>query len=216
MSDNTGFGVMVYLTLNDLKGGNATITMYNQQNGAWVPVGGSSGTRTYDGTGDDDVFGDYFYNESLYDYQGSDSVIKQNSKIIVNYTYPDGTTGTLESQEFDQAAGNFARATSVRIADSNATLIAEVSINLSVVDMAHLTFDTYAYYSEADGYTNWTELPTPQLVSSEAAGDGTQRLVYQVQLTNLASGIYYFDLYAYYNGGRGPIWNCSASGQVNY
>ncbi|MBP5294513.1 MAG: hypothetical protein J6Y95_02195, partial [Lachnospiraceae bacterium] len=67
---------MVYLTLNDLKGGNATITMYRQQNGAWVPVGGNSGTRTYDGTGTEDVFGDYFYDESMYDYQGSDTPVK--------------------------------------------------------------------------------------------------------------------------------------------
>ena len=216
MSDNTGFGVMMNLTLNDLEGGSATATLYRQQNGAWVAVGGGNGSANYDGTGYENVFGAYLYDESLYAYQGSDSVVKHNSKIIVNYTYPDGTTGTLESQEFDQAAGNFARVTSLRIADSNATLIAEVSINLSVVDMAHLTFDTYAYSSDADGYTNWTELPTPQLVSSEAAADGTQRLVYQVQLTNLATGIYYFDLYAYYDGGRGPIWSCTASGQVNY
>ena len=207
---------MMNLTLNDLEGGSATATLYRQQNGAWIAVGGGNGSATYDGTGYENVFGAYLYDESMYDYMDSDTPVKRNSKIIVSYTYPDGTTGTLESQEFDQAAGRFAQVTSFYIDASNAMLTAEVSVNLAFVDMAHLTYEVSAAYSEADGYTNWTDFPTPQLVSSEALGDGTQRMVFQVQLTNPASGLYYFNFYPSYNSGRGPVWSCVTNGQVTY
>ena len=171
---------------------------------------------TYDGTDTEDVFSRYLYDVSMYDSFDSNSPVKYNAKIVVDYTYPDGTTGTLESQEFDQASGRFAQVTSVNIGASNAMLTAEVSVNLAFVDMAHLTYEVSAAYSEADGYTNWTDFPTPQLVSSEALGDGTQRMVFQVQLTNPASGLYHFTFYPYYDRGRGPVWSCLASGQVTY
>lgn len=215
MSDNTGFGVMVYLTLNDLKGGTATITMYNQQNGAWVPVGGNSGSRTYDGSGDDDVFGDYFYDESLYDRMDTDNPVKYNSKIVVDYTYPDGTTGSLESSVFEQCAGNFAKVQSVSITASNARLTAEFTVDLSLVDMAHVSYFAFAYYSQADGYTDYTELDTPQLVSSEA-GNGVQRMVFEVQLTNMPEGVYNLAVEFTYNGGRGPEWRQVSYGQTTY
>lgn len=215
MSDNTGFGVMMHLTLNDLKGGNATATLYRQQNGAWVPVGGGNGSMTYDGTDTEDVFSRYLYDVSMYDYFDSDSPVKYNAKIVVDYTYPDGTTGTLESGTFLQCAGNYAKLTALNIAASNAMLTAEVSVNLSMVDMAHLTCNAFASYVSAD-FSDSYNLSDPQLVSSDAAGDGTQRMVFQLQLTNPPAGTYYFNVEFLYNSGNGPKWLQVVSGQITY
>ncbi len=197
-----GNGITGALKLNDLQGGHATITLYRKNGGSFVPASGeyskeeySSASEVYDGSY-------YFGLEDSY-LTDSGAAVRCVEKVVVEYSYPDGTTGRLESPEFNQYAGDYAAfATTPPFSydPESKSFIAEIALDLSLVDTGGISVD---YSHVFDEY--WNDLGAMTLSSSSTDG----RLVFTMPYEGFSPGNYSVDIMLIYYSGYGPKWGCS-------
>ena len=201
-----GFGVWAELKLNDLLGGHAVITMYKLGPGGWEPVT-EFGTVEY-APGDEDEYGVFYF--GYYDMEldalwGVETEGRRyKAKFVVDYTYSDGTTGTLESPVFEQYGGSFARYANVpelRYDPEQQLLIAEIIVDLSLAEPERISI-----IKTSAEYDCWTSLTAPTLRSAYYAGDGSYRMVFALPLETLTPGEYWCDIGLRYYNGTGPEW----------
>lgn len=146
--------VRYYASLNSVKGGSMTITLYRQEDGgdALIPCSeADGGAVTYDGTTDTETtvlsgslstpsgaYGDDFYPARM---------IKL--KLVYDYTYPDGTTGHEESSVFEAGIGNYLSDTFLaesEMADTGPyTFKIKTYADTSAVDISQLQPQMYYY-----------------------------------------------------------------------
>ncbi len=87
------------ILLNDLRGGSATATLYRQkEDGEYEPLEDEWATATYDPEEEPGrVWTVRLYDTYLEKYEGSGA--KDQVKIVLEYTYPDGDTGSRELEK---------------------------------------------------------------------------------------------------------------------
>lgn len=200
-----GCGVSCDLKLNDLLGGQAFITMQKLGSGGWETDAGF-GNLEYS-AGDEDeygVFGFSYYDPELDALWGEDYVGRRyKAKFVISYVYPDGVTGTMESPVFEQYGGGFAHyanSPAITYDAENKQLVAEVVIDLSLVEPENVT----VIAGSARYESSYIGKPTVSRVYT--AGDGTLRWVFTVPLEEFSPGQYYFDIGLRYYNGMGPNW----------
>ena len=201
-----GYGAVGILTLNDLEGGTARFRLMRLVGGVFRPVYGESGTVTC-GPGDavDGKYSAWLYDQDLEYYSSYDMEgCRDQAKIVVDYTYADGTTGRLESQVFEQYGGRFAYSVNdppFSYDGENQCLVFEVAVDLSLVDMENVSVK-----STSASFNTWTSLSPPVLAESHAGDDGTYRMIFKVPLEALEPGTYSIDLHLAFSNGKGPVW----------
>ncbi len=203
-----GFGVGADLQLNDLLGGHATVTMYKLVSGSWVKIA-DFGTVEYN-AGDEDEYGVFsfnFYDPELTALWGvNDEGRRYKAKFVVEYTYPDGESGVLESEVFEQYGGGFAHYANtpeLRYDAENNVVIAEIALDLSLVESGNVSVTT-----TSAAFDCWTSLSPPTLTSTYTAGDGTYRMVFTISLGDFSftPGDYWCTIVPCYSNGMGPLW----------
>ncbi|MBQ1508798.1 MAG: hypothetical protein IIZ47_05190, partial [Erysipelotrichaceae bacterium] len=202
---DVGFGVSAKLTPNCMKGGEAVVTLYRLGADGYEPVEGEEAKYVYkaEDEEEDGTVTAFIIDESLYDHIGSDDPVRYTAKLVLEYTCPDGTTGTLESREFEQYAGNFARFVNdpaFAYDTETQSLVAEIAIDLSMVDLEHLSI------LETSCWRGWDEIGAPALTDSYDGGDGTWRMVFALPLETLQPEDYMFDVQFLYRNGDNPSW----------
>ena len=211
LEDMTGNGFEVKLKLNELEGGSASAWLYKKDGDSFVPV--ESSRRKYPLEASDEVsevsegiWTTILLDNDLQSLGNDDPGQRYTAKVVVEYTYPDSTGETLESNTFEQYGGSFARFTNnpeYAIDPATNTLSFEVAIDLSLVEIENLE-DQFSYL-----FQNLSELTPPTLSSSYDAGDGTYRMVYSIPLDTLSAGKYDAGVgFMYCNNDAGPHWEC--------
>ena len=122
---------------------------------------------------------------------------------MISYIYPDGATGTMESPVFEQYGGGFAHyanSPAITYDAENKQLVAELVIDLSLVEPENVTVIAGSATRE------WSNIGTPHLSRVYTAGDGTLRWVFTVPLEEFSPGQYSFDVGLRYYNGTGPRW----------
>ena len=214
LEDMTGNGFEVKLKLNELEGGSASAWLYKKDGDSFVPV--ESSRRNYPLEASDEVsevsegiWTTILLDNDLQSLGNDDPGQRYTAKVVVEYTYPDSTGETLESNTFEQYGGSFARFTNnpeYAIDPATNTLSFEVAIDLSLVEIENLE-DQFSYL-----FQNLSELTPPTLSNSYDAGDGTYRMVYSIPLDTLSAGKYDAGVgFMYCNNDAGPHWECEKS-----
>ena len=214
LEDMTGNGFEVKLKLNELEGGSASAWLYKKDGDSFVPV--ESSRRNYPLEASDEVsevsegiWTTILLDNDLQSLGNDDPGQRYTAKVVVEYTYPDSTGETLESNTFEQYGGSFARFTNSPAYDidpATNTLSFEVAIDLSLVEIENLE-DQFSYL-----FQNLSELTPPTLSNSYDAGDGTYRMVYSIPLDTLSAGKYDAGVgFMYCNNDAGPHWECEKS-----
>lgn len=214
LEDMTGNGFEVKLKLNELEGGSASAWLYKKDGDSFVPV--ESSRRKYPLEASDEVsevsegiWTTILLDNDLQSLGNDDPGQRYTAKVVVEYTYPDSTGETLESNTFEQYGGSFARFTNnpeYAIDPATNTLSFEVAIDLSLVEIENLE-DQFSYL-----FQNLSELTPPTLSNSYDAGDGTYRMVYSIPLDTLSAGKYDAGVgFMYCNNDAGPHWECEKS-----
>jgi hypothetical protein len=200
-----GCGVECDIKLNDLLGGQAFITMQKLVSGSWETIA-DFGTLEY-AAGDEDeygVFGFGYLDPELDALWGVDDEGRRyKAKFVIYYVYPDGTTGTMESQVFEQYGGGFAHyanSPAISYDAENKQLVAEIVLDLSLVEPENVTVISGIATHE------WSSIGTPTLSRVYTAGDGTLRWVFTVPLEEFVPGQYSFEVGLRYYNGMGPRW----------
>lgn len=190
--NNGHYRIGFSLTLNDLNGGTATAKVYSNESGSFVPTGASV---TYDG--DDITVWEHTDLEYQLDLGGAAGKTAK-VKVVVEYTYPDGISETLESEEASVHAGTFASVS--RCSVSGTVMTVDVAIGAGV-DLSDIDInDAYCYlwHIISDTDEEYISLPTPTV---EPNGD---HVIYTFNLSDsLESGEYLFDIYLYYGDWEG-------------
>ena len=200
-----GYGVSCDLKLNDLLGGQAFITLQKLGSGGWETVA-DFGTLEYNASVEDDhgILNFAYYDPELDALWGVDDVGRRyKAKFVISYIYPDGTTGTMESPVFEQYGGGFAHyanSPAITYDAENKQLVAELVIDLSLVEPEKVTVIAGSATRE------WSNIGTPHLSRVYTAGDGTLRWVFTVPLEEFSPGQYSFDVGLRYYNGTGPRW----------
>ena len=200
-----GCGVACDLQLNDLLGGQAFITMQKLGSGGWE-TDTDFGTLEYNASvADDHGILEFAYKDpELSALWGVDDVGRRyKAKFVISYIYPDGVTGTLESPVFEQYGGGFAHyanSPAITYDAENKQLVAEVVIDLSLVEPENVAVIAGSATHE------WSSIGTPTLSRVYTAGDGSLRWVFTVPLEELSPGEYSFDIGLRYYNGMGPRW----------
>lgn len=201
-----GFGVWGALKLNGVLGGQASITLQKLGEYGFEPVT-DFGTLNYT-PGDEDEHGVLnfgYVDQDLENLWGVDDTgIRYKAKFVIEYTFPDGTTGVLESPVFEQYGGGFAHyanSSELWYDAENQQVVAEVALDLSLVEPENVSIKT-----TSANFDCWTSLPAPSLSSSYYAGDGTYRMVFVIPLETLTPGEYWCDIGLRYSNGTGPLW----------
>ena len=214
LEDMTGNGFEVKLKLNELEGGSASAWLYKKDGDSFVPV--ESSRRNYPLEASDEVsevsegiWTTILLDNDLQSLGNDDPGQRYTAKVVVEYTYPDSTGETLESNTFEQYGGSFARFTNnpeYAIDPATNILSFEVAIDLSLVEIENLE-DQFSYL-----FQNLSELTPPTLSNSYDAGDGTYRMVYSIPLDTLSAGKYDAGVgFMYCNNDAGPHWECEKS-----
>jgi hypothetical protein len=200
-----GCGVACDLQLNDLLGGQAFITMQKLGSGGWE-TDTDFGTLEYNASVADDhgILKFAYKDPELSALWGVDDVGRRyKAKFVISYIYPDGVTGTLESPVFEQYGGGFAHyanSPAITYDAENKQLVAEVVIDLSLVEPENVAVIAGSATHE------WSSIGTPTLSRVYTAGDGSLRWVFTVPLEELSPGEYSFDIGLRYYNGMGPRW----------
>ncbi len=173
------------IRLNDLKGGSATVTLYRQNDGGqFVPIDDEYASATYDPESEDDLWTVDLRNNNILQYDGIGN--KERLKIVMEYTYPDGKTGTLEYGPFYQYAGHYAEftATAAPIYDAeNGTITADLIVYDSLADIGSITLEDLKLRS--DSYTS-----VPYTTEISDVGNGTHLIRFTITTGQLESGRY--------------------------
>ena len=201
-----GFSVTGVLTLNDLEGGTAVFRLLRLGEYGYEPVAGDyAEIPCGPGDIDDGKFIAYLCDQDLYDLSSSETEGRRDkAKIIVNYTYVDGTTGFLESDVFEQCAGRYAFAANdppFHYDEENKCLVLEVSLDLSLVDYDGITI----VGTDARRDTT-THLALPTLAEHHPGEDGTYRMIFTVPLDSLEPGTYSIDVLLQFNNPKCSPW----------
>lgn len=201
-----GYGVSCLVRLNGLLGGQAKITLQKLGPDGFKPIE-EFGTLTYS-AGDEDEHGTLefaFYDSELDALWGVDDEGRRyKAKFVIDYVYPDGTTGVLESPVFEQYGGGFghyANSPAIVYDAENHLLVAEVELDLSLVEPEYVSVIASSSYFDV-----WTSLPQPTLRSSGYAPDGSYRMVFALPLETLTAGEYSYDIALRFSNGVGPVW----------
>lgn len=201
-----GFGVNVDIKLNDLLGGKATVTMLKAGSSGFEPYA-AFGSFSY-AAGEEDEAGTvsfFFADDTLYDLWMNDADGRRyQAKFVMEYQYPDGSKGSLESPVFEQYGGMFARyvnSPEIRYDAESKVLTAEVALDLSLVEAENVTVLSTAAY-----FDTWTNLGSPSLVSSYMPGDGTCHMMFALPLETYSPGEYWYDIGLRFYNGLGPAW----------
>ena len=128
---------------------------------------------------------------------------RYKAKFVISYIYPDGATGTMESPVFEQYGGGFAHyanSPAITYDAENKQLVAEVVIDLSLVEPENVAVIAGSATHE------WSSIGTPTLSRVYTAGDGSLRWVFTVPLEELSPGEYSFDIGLRYYNGMSPRW----------
>ena len=202
-----GCGVSCDIKLNSLLGGQAFITMQKLGSGGWE-TDTVFGTLEYS-AGDEDEHGilNFFYvDPELDDLWGNDYVGRRyKARFVIDYIYPDGNTGRLESAVFEQYGGGFAHYVNsppISYDAENKLLTAEIAIDLSLVEPENITvITTKAHYAGS------LLSERPSLRSSFMGSDGMLHQIYAVPLEDFVpGGEYWYDIGLRYYNGTGPRW----------
>lgn len=211
LEDMTGNGFEVKLKLNELEGGSASAWLYKKDGDSFVPV--ESSRRNYPLEASDEVsevsegiWTTILLDNDLQSLGNDDPGQRYTAKVVVEYTYPDSTGETLESNTFEQYGGSFARFTNnpeYAIDPATNILSFEVAIDLSLVEIDNLE-DKSSYLIQ-----NETELMSPPTLSNSYTEDGTYHMVYSLPLDTLGPGEYKAGVsFMYCNNDAGPHWGC--------
>ncbi len=185
------------LDLYDLKGGTATATLYSNESGSYTSTGE---TTTYV----DDDEESWMYSEFHYFLdRGSSPGKTANVKIVIDYTYPDGVSETLESNEMFVYSGTFITPSSATVSGSadSPTLTVEFTVDTSMVDTSQIDLDSAIYSMNrkiSDDEWEYVSLPTPTV----SWNGNIVRFVFDMT-ESLPSGQYKFDCALYYNDWEG-------------
>ena len=201
-----GYGAVGILTLNDLEGGTAFFRLLRKTGSSFSEVSGEHGAANCSpGDEADGKYSAWLFDQYLADISDADVEGRRyTAKIVVEYTYADGTKGSLESAVFEQYGGRF-----VSIANDppfyydaeNKCLMMELAVDLSLVEMENVSIKGTSARSDT-----WTHLEPPALAESYEAGDGTCRMIFKVPLETLGPGTYSMDLELTFYNGKGPRW----------
>ena len=146
------------------------------------------------------MFDQYLEDLTANDSEGD----RYKAKIVVEYTYADGTKGSLESAEFEQYGGRFVSSANdppFYYDEENKCLVMELAVNLSLVEMENISIK-----STSARFDTWTNLEPPALAESHAGDDGTYRMIFKVPLETLEPGTYSMDVQLVFYNGKGPRW----------
>lgn len=188
-----GFSV----TLNELKGGSATATVYSNAGGSFA----STGTQaSYSG---DDVqtweYNDLYYNLDRGGAAGATAKVK----IVFNVTYPDGFTEQFESNELFVYSGTFVTASGATVTGSSdaPVLTVRFNVNTGLVNKSSIDLNA-AYYSLFrvidDDNSDYVSLPMPTMTWDGNVINAVFNLT-----ESLPSGKYVFEFALYYNDWEG-------------
>ena len=201
-----GYGALGILTLNDLEGGTAVFRLLFRGYGGFLPIYGDYAELTC--VPGDETGGKYYawmFDQYLEDLTANDSEgDRYKAKIVVEYTYADGTKGSLESAEFEQYGGRFVACANdppFYYDEENKCLVMELAVNLSLVGMENISIK-----STSARFDTWTNLEPPALAESHAGDDGTYRMIFKVPLETLEPGTYSMDVQLVFYNGKGPRW----------
>ena len=201
-----GYGALGILTLNDLEGGTAVFRLLSWGYGGFLPIYGDCAELTC--VPGDETGGKYYawlFDPYLEDLSANDSEgARDKSKIVVEYTYADGTKGSLESAEFEQYGGRFVSSANdppFCYDEENKCLVMELAVDLSLVEMENISITSTSARRDT-----WTNLDVPTLADCYAAGDGTYRMIFKVPLETLEPGSYSMDVQLTFYNGKGPRW----------
>ena len=203
---NPGFGAVGILTLNDLEGGTAFFRILRKSGSSFSEVSGEYGAASR-GPGDeaDGKYSAWLYDQYLEDISSAGAEGRRyKAKIVVVYTYADGTKGSLESAEFEQYGGRFVAGANdppFYYDEENKCLVMELAVNLSLVEMENISIK-----STGARFDTWTHLEAPALAESHAGDDGTYRMIFKVPLETLEPGTYSMDVQLGFYNGKGPPW----------
>lgn len=194
---NGEYRVAFLLDLHDLKGGTATATLYSDESGDFASTGE---TVTY--VPDDQ---DEWMSDDLYYFldRGTASGAVANIKIVIDYTYPDGGSGRIESPEMFVYSGTFVTASGANVTNTadGSILTLTFTIDSNLVDLSAIDLNN-AYYSVFrvidDDNEEYVPLPAPTV---EQNGDTVS---YIFVLTDvLPPGQYKYDIALYYDDWEG-------------
>ena len=201
-----GYGVVGVLTLNDLEGGTAVFQLLRLGPDGFEPVSGEYGMQScgpeneYEGRYSVSLFDQDLADLSYAEAQGR----RDTAKIVVSYTYPNGTEGSLESEEFEQCGGTYALPADdppFYYDAENGCLVFEVSLDLSLVDPDAVSVIGTDASLDAETY-----LTPPSLADAYAGGDGTYRMIFTVPLESLEPGTYSIDVLLQFNSPMCSPW----------
>ena len=185
------------MTLNELKGGSATATVYSNAGGSFA----SAGAQTSYAGGD----GDYWEYYDLY-YKldrGGAAGATAKIKVVFSVTYPDGITEQLESNEMFVYSGTFVTASGTTVSGPSdaPVLTARFNVNTALVNKSDINLDD-AYYSLFhvidDDNSDYISLPTPTITWDGNVVNAVFNLT-----ESLPSGKYQFEFALYYNDWEG-------------
>ncbi len=196
--NNGEYLVGFQLELNDLKGGTAKATLLTNESGSFAAT---EETATYDPSdGEDDwMCYDLYYFLDRGDNPGAAAKVK----IRITYTYPDGISETLESEEMFIYSGTFVTASGTNVTNTSdgQVLTLTFTIDSDLVDPNEIDVNN-AYYSLFrvidDDNSEYVALPAPTVERNGAS----VRYIYN--LTDvLPPGQYKYDIALYYDDWEG-------------
>ena len=185
------------LTLNDLRGGSATATVYSDEGGSFAPT---TVKATYSGENTDywNVFDLYYFLN-----RGSNPGAAAHIKFVLDITYPDNFSERIESDEMFIYSGTFVTASGATVTDvsDGQVLTLTFTIDSDLVDPNEIDVNN-AYYSLFrvidDENSEYVPLPAPTV---ERNGDSVRYIFHLTDI--LTPGQYKFDLALYYDDWEG-------------
>ena len=210
-----GFSVVGVLTLNDLEGGTAVFHLLRLGKDGFEPVAGEHGVVSC-GPGDihEGRYSAWLFDQDLYDLSYSKTEGRRDTaKIVVDYTYADGTTGTLESENFEQCAGRYSAVSNdppFYYDGENSCLVLEVSLNLALVE-----YDAVSVINTDARLDTTTHLALPTLAEAHPGDDGTYRMIFTVPLDSLVPGTYSIEVMLNFDNPKCSPW-CNEIFVENY
>jgi len=195
---NGEYRVLFQLDLHELKGGTAKATLYSNESGSFASTGV---TADYDPSGGED---EWMCDELYYFLdRGSASGAAAKVKIVIDYTYPDGISETLESEEMFVYSGTFVTSSGTSVTESatGTVLTTTLTIDSSLVDPGAIDLDSTYYSLDRvidDDNSEYVTLPEPTV---ERSGN-TVRYIFRLTEA-LPSGKYRFAFALYYDEWEG-------------
>ncbi len=200
----------VMVTLNDLRGGTATATLYRQnENGRFEPLTGEGASATYDPSEETgSVWTFRLYDEYLEEYDGTGA--KDRVKVVLEYTYPDGETGSREQERFIYL-GYYAWFTTAAapVYDPEAgTVTADLIVVDALMDAEDIWFAyKYMYNQDSDETVYGYSWPDGEIIDM---GNGTHVIRFTITTGQLEAGRYYMEIGIRYLDDCYGYWNCVA------